>query len=138
MDVFYVDALPAFCSLINGSPIVGAGKPISNGMVRGQRPRSPGSGAVAWVTWIATPWETSDGDLHTALLSTLVLGTTDDNARRGAVALANYLRGLDGDPVPLPADAATVLAVEQVTGPALAPGNEFAYLVDTLCNFQPI
>lgn len=133
----YVDALAAFCALINGSPIAGAGKALSNGVVYQQRPRSPASGAVGFTTWIATPWEAAEGDLHSAVLSTTVLGTTEDNARKAAIALANYLRGLDGDPVYLPAQQAQLLAVEQVTGPSLLPGGEYGYLVDALCNFQP-
>lgn len=131
----YVDALAVYCTYINASPLVGAGKALSNGVVYSQRPRSPASGAVGFVTWISSPWETSEGDLHTALLSTTVLGTTEDNARKAAVGLANLLRNLDGDPVP-GADG-TLLCVEQVTGPSLLPGNEYAYLVDALCNFQP-
>lgn len=131
----YVDALAAYCTHINASAIVGAGKALSNGVRFDQRPRSPASGAIGFVTWIASPWESSEGDLHTALLSTTVLGTTEDNARKAAVALANLLRNLDGDPVN-GADG-VLLCVEQVTGPSLLPGNEYAYLVDALCNFQP-
>ncbi len=131
----YVDALAAFCTHVNSSPIVGAGKPLSNGIEFKQQPRSPASGAVGFTTWISSPWESSEGDLHSALLSTKVLGVTEDNARKAAVALANLLRNLDGDPV-IGADG-TLLCVEQVTGPSLLPGNEYAYLVDALVNFQP-
>lgn len=134
----YVDALAAFCDLLNASPLTGKGAPVSNGFVYQQRPRSPASGAVAYVTWISSPWEAAEGDLHNAVLSTLVLGVTEDNARKGAVALANYLRRLDGDPVEITAEQAQLLAVETVTGPAQQPGNEFAYLVDAFVNLQPI
>lgn len=133
----YVDALAAFCTLVNSSAITGEGKPLSNGLVYQQRPRSPASGAVGFTTWIATPWESSEGDLSAAVLSTTVLGTTEDNARKAAVALANLLRSYDGDPLPIPAANAALLCVEQVTGPALLPGNESGYLVDATCNFQP-
>lgn len=131
----YVDALAAFRTHINASPIVGAGKALSNGVEINQRPRSPASGAVGFTTWIASPWESGEGDLHNAVLSTTVLGTTEDNARKAAVALANLLRNLDGDPVGT--EDAVLLCVEQVTGPSLLPGNEYAYLVDALVNFQP-
>jgi hypothetical protein len=134
----YVDALAAFCTLINGSAITGTGKPLSNGVVYQQRPRSPGSAAVGFVTWIATPWETSEGDLSSAVLSTSVFGTTEDNARKAAVALANLLRGWDGEPQLVPAETVALLCVEQVTGPSLLPGNEYAYLVDATCNFEPM
>jgi hypothetical protein len=132
----YVDALATCIELINRSPIVGAGKPLAGGAVD-TRPRSPGSGAVAFVTWIASPWEPSEAAIHNALLSCSVYGATDANARRGAIALANLLRGIDGDPIAFPALGAQLDCVEQITGPSLLPGNEYAYLVDALLNLTP-
>lgn len=132
----YVDALAAFRDLINASPIVGKGKPLAGGIVTDQRPRSPGQGAIGFTTWVATPNEDADG-LSSAVLSTLVLGLTDDNARKAAIALANFLRGFDGDPMPVSTQDATLLCVEQLTGPSVAPGNEYAYLLDALINFTP-
>ena len=134
----YVDASGAFVALINGNAaLVGAGKPLAGGADIKRR-RSPGQGAYAHVTWIASPNEPSEAAIHNAVLSSAVCGMTDDNARRAAVALANYLRSLDGSPVSLPTEGAVLLAVETVTGPSLLPGNEFAYLVDALVNFEPI
>jgi hypothetical protein len=133
----YVDALDVCIALINSSAIVGADKPLAGGAVE-TRPRSPGSGAIAVVTWIASPWEPSEAAIHNAVLSCSVYGTTDANARRGAVALANLLRGIDGNPIPFPALGAALDCVEQITGPSLLPGNEYAYLVDAVCNLQPM
>ncbi len=133
----YVDALSVCINLINRSAIVGAGKALAGGAVE-KRPRSPGEGAVAHVTWIASPWESSEAAIHNALLSCSVYGATDANARRGAVALANLLRNLDGAPVLFPALGAQLDCVEQVTGPSLLRGGEHAYLVDALLNLSPI
>jgi hypothetical protein len=133
----YVDALAACRELINRSAIVGKGKPLAGGAVEA-RPRSPGSGAVTVVTWIASAWEPSEGAIHNALVSCSVYGATDENARRAAVALANLFRGLDGDPIEFPALGSRLDCVEQVTGPSQLPGNEFAYLVDALLNLTTL
>lgn len=131
----YVDATSALVDWINHrTRLVGRGKPLSAG-AHDEPQKSPGAGALVFVTWTATSPEQSEAPISSPLLTCAVYGATERCARRGAVALANELVQLDGDPITV--GDAVVLCVEQITGPSRLPdGVEHRYLVDVVLNLE--
>jgi hypothetical protein len=135
VDQLYADPLTAIIEWVNRSPIVGRGKPLAGG-ASDERRRSPGQGAYVYLTWIATARDGSDGDLTLPVLSGSVYGMDERNARKAAVAYAQLIARLDGDPIT--SGGALVLCADQVTGPSWIPdGREPRYLVDATFSITP-
>jgi hypothetical protein len=118
--------------------LVGAGNPLPLGAIRAnRRRRSPGQGAYAAISLIASSRDPSEAPIHAAVLSASVYGMTDENAEAAAVAYANLLDQTDGQPVNL--GTATLLIADSITGPLYSPdGDEHRYLVDATCHLTPI
>jgi hypothetical protein len=128
----YANAAKAVCDWINSQSddLIGRGNPLAAG-AHTKPQKSPGAGAVAYVTTVSTTGDSGEAPMSYALVSCSVYGMTDDNAHDGAVALANALYALDGNPVH--AAGAVLLACDQITGPTRLPdGTEHRYLVDAL------
>jgi hypothetical protein len=103
--------------------LVGAGNPLPLGAIRAnRRRRSPGQGAYAAISLIASSRDPSEAPIH---------------AEAAAVAYANLLDQTDGQPVNL--GTATLLIADSITGPLYSPdGDEHRYLVDATCHLTPI
>jgi hypothetical protein len=112
--------------------LVGRGRPLSAG-VHTDRQKSPGAGALAYMTWVGTSPDPSEAPLTAALLSFSVYAVTEEAARKGAIALANWLRQAEGQPIPL--GEATLACCDDITGPRIGPDG--AYLVDATLTFEP-
>jgi hypothetical protein len=133
----FVDAEGQLKAWANGlTGLVGVGNPLGGG-IHLHRMRSPGKLTYGHLSRIGGYADTGDAPIDYARMSTSVYGMTQEAAALGAVAWANCLRALDGQPVAL--GAATFLAATSITGPLLQYDNdEPRYLVDFVAMLTPV
>jgi hypothetical protein len=129
-----VAAVTAVREWLNGrADLVGTGNPIQLGAHR-KRIRSPGQGA-----WVLLSRVGGSGDLlaeetvDRARIGAVIYAGTDEAAEAAAVAYANAVEGLAGDPVAM--GSSRCLVADNITGPQLidqhaSDGEQYAYQVD--------
>jgi hypothetical protein len=99
--------------------------------------RSTQSGAHGVVTQVGGYDDGGDANLSYARLSHEVRASTKEAALTAAVALANALRALDGNPQVVPSFG-TLRSVTDISGPVFVPdGDEPRYVVTALHIVSP-
>ena len=134
----FVPAKTLVVDWLNASTLTGRGHVLPGG-VHVREPRSPGVGAYAVVTVIASTPDRGQATLHTSRLSITVRSGQHGAAETAAVAVANLLAGVvDGPPVVLP--GAVLQEVTGINGPTelVQFDRTDAYLIDADYLFQPI
>lgn len=113
--------------------LVGPGKPITLGAFR-QHPRSPGHGAYILLSRIGRAGDLVAEELiDSPRISASIYAGTDEAAELAAVAYANAVAALAGQPATV--GAATFLLADDVVGPLLVDNHDsereqWQYLVD--------
>lgn len=129
-----VPAVTAVLKWINGNQqLAGRGRPLSRGAYR-QLPRSPADGTYVLLYRIdGFDALTAERPADAARIAGVVYGPDDEAAETAAVAYANAVLALTGQPVQM--DGATCLVADDVVGPQFIDnragnGEQYAYQVD--------
>lgn len=111
--------------------LVGAGKPLVRGAFLN---RQKGAGTYAYIIVVGTPPNlTAETPIARARISATIYGATKQAANNAAVAYANVLESMNGNPEPM--GDYKCLVVDNISGPLpldehLTTREEYRYLVD--------